>query len=148
MGRDVTPPSKHQNTIFKVFQLKTGYWVSGLVKKLPLKPNDERTDLDGKVPLATVILPSRCRVRRVGSPRCRRRTTSPPSQGRHLMPRHPILSFQFFGPPHQFKKLVRGVVSKVLNRNRNISTSQLNALLRLHLKPINLVISYGSLTQP
>ena len=39
-------------------------------------------------------------------------------------------------------KLRRGaVVSKFLNRNRNISTSQLNALLRLHLKPINLVIS-------
>ena len=36
------------------------------------------------------------------------------------------------------------VVSKFLNRNRNISTSQLNALLRLHLKPINVIISHGS----
>ena len=36
------------------------------------------------------------------------------------------------------------VVSKVLNRNRNISTSQLSALLRLHLKPINVIISHGS----
>ena len=38
----------------------------------------------------------------------------------------------------------RAVVSKFLNRNRNISTSQLNALLRLHLKPINVIISHGS----
>ncbi len=36
------------------------------------------------------------------------------------------------------------VVSKFLNRNRNISTSQLNTLLCLHLKPINLIISQGS----
>ena len=40
------------------------------------------------------------------------------------------------------------MVSKFLNRNRNISTSQLNALLRLHLKPINLIISHGSITIP
>ena len=40
------------------------------------------------------------------------------------------------------------VVSKFLNRNRNISTSQLNALLRLHLKPINVIISHGSITIP
>ena len=33
------------------------------------------------------------------------------------------------------------VVSKFLNRNRNISTSRLKRLLALHLKPINLVIS-------
>ena len=38
----------------------------------------------------------------------------------------------------------RVVISKFLNRNRNISTSQLNALLRLHLKPINVIISHGS----
>ena len=40
------------------------------------------------------------------------------------------------------------VVCKFLNRNRNISTSQLNALLRLHLKPINVIISHGSITIP
>ena len=40
------------------------------------------------------------------------------------------------------------VVYKFLNRNRNISTSQLNALLRLHLKPINVIISHGSITIP
>ena len=44
--------------------------------------------------------------------------------------------------------LRRSVVCKVLNRNRNISTSQLNALLRLHLKPINVIISHGSITIP
>ena len=42
----------------------------------------------------------------------------------------------------------RVVVYKFLNRNRNISTSQLNALLRLHLKPINVIISHGSITIP
>jgi len=36
------------------------------------------------------------------------------------------------------------VVCKFLNRNRNISTSQLYTLLCLHLKPINLIISQGS----
>ena len=36
------------------------------------------------------------------------------------------------------------VVCKVLNRNRNISTSQLKRLLALHLKPINVIISHGS----
>src|SRR3989338_10487513 len=40
------------------------------------------------------------------------------------------------------------VISKFLNRNRNISTSQLNTLLCLHLKPINLIISQGSITIP
>ena len=40
--------------------------------------------------------------------------------------------------------LVLFVVYKFLNRNRNISTSRLNALLRFYLKPINLVISQGS----
>ncbi len=43
-----------------------------------------------------------------------------------------------------FSRTTRVVVCKFLNRNRNISTSQLNALLRLHLKPINLIISQGS----
>jgi len=38
----------------------------------------------------------------------------------------------------------RSVISKVLNRNRNISTSQLKRLLALHLKPINVIISHGS----
>jgi hypothetical protein len=36
------------------------------------------------------------------------------------------------------------VVCKFPNRNRNISTSQLNRLLCLHLKPINVIISHGS----
>jgi hypothetical protein len=36
------------------------------------------------------------------------------------------------------------VIFKVLNRNRNISTSQLKQLLALHLKPINVIISHGS----
>jgi len=43
---------------------------------------------------------------------------------------------------------VLGVISKFLNRNRNISTSQLNGLLHLHLKPINVIISHGSITIP
>ena len=50
---------------------------------------------------------------------------------------------------HQHKKLddflfFLIVVCKFLNRNRNISTSQLNTLLCLHLKPINVIISHGS----
>ena len=46
--------------------------------------------------------------------------------------------------PEQYVQLFFYVVYKFLNRNRNISTSQLNALLRLHLKPINVIISHGS----
>ena len=69
MGRDVTPPSKHQNTIFEC---------------------------------ANILVPRQTGV----------------------------------------------VISKFLNRNRNISTSSLNALLRLHVKPINVIISHGSITIP
>ena len=45
-------------------------------------------------------------------------------------------------------RFTRGVVSKFLNRNRNISTSRLHALPRFHLKPINVIISHGSITIP
>ena len=45
-------------------------------------------------------------------------------------------------------QLLRGVISKFPNRNRIISTSRLNALLRVHLKPINLIISQDSQTIP
>ena len=48
----------------------------------------------------------------------------------------------------KFMNFLFFVVSKFLNRNRNISTSQLNALLRFHLKPINVIISHGSITIP
>ena len=40
------------------------------------------------------------------------------------------------------------VVCKFPNRNRNISTSQLSTLLCVHLKPINVIISHGSITIP
>jgi len=36
------------------------------------------------------------------------------------------------------------VISKFPNKNRAISTSRLNTLLCLHLKPINVIISHGS----
>lgn len=35
------------------------------------------------------------------------------------------------------------MISRFPNRNRAISTSQLNALLRFHLMPINVIISHG-----
>ena len=50
--------------------------------------------------------------------------------------------------PLQSLWIIFYVISKFLNRNRNISTSQLNALLRFHLKPINVIISHGSITIP
>ncbi len=40
------------------------------------------------------------------------------------------------------------VIFKFPNRNRTISTPRLNALLRLHLVPINVIISYVSQTIP
>jgi hypothetical protein len=43
---------------------------------------------------------------------------------------------------------VCAVVSKFLNRNRNISTSRLHALPRFHLKPINVIISHGFVAPP
>ena len=38
------------------------------------------------------------------------------------------------------------MISKFLNRSRNISTSRLKRLLALHLKPINVIISYDPST--
>ena len=58
----------------------------------------------------------------------------------------PTLKTRFLNPDVSsgLRLYVGVVVYKFLNRNRNISTSQLNALLRLHLKPINVIISHGS----
>ena len=40
------------------------------------------------------------------------------------------------------------VIFRFPNRNRIISTSRLNTLLCVHLKPINVIISHGSQTIP
>lgn len=62
------------------------------------------------------------------------RDVTPPSKYQNI-----IFEFLIF-----FALTKSVVIFKVLNRNRNISTSQLKRLLALHLKPINVIISYGS----
>ena len=66
------------------------------------------------------------------------------NQFRHMGPTSGILIFY----SHALFVRVCNVVSKFLNRNRNISTSRLHPLRDFHLKPINVIISHGSITIP
>jgi hypothetical protein len=78
---------------------------------------------------------------------------APKNQGQHswmnYSTQHPkLFLYKVYEFLSLFSFFLFFVVSKFLNRNRNISTSQLNRLLGFHLKPINLIISQGSITIP
>ena len=124
MGRGVALATNHQHKTFKYFNQNFGTGQVGM--RSPVQSS-------------ALVLGGRP-ARNATHKRCRRGCISAVKAPEYYIQACPVLFYRRgFWSDSALGAIC--VISKFLNRNRNISTSQLNALLRLHLKPINLVIS-------